>query len=337
MDHAWLAPSLTELYGRMAVTFKPIRGALSQFLVWDKAELCLCWQIGWWIADDAHTLARTRVALAVKWEGYWVSIWTVHGDLSFFFFSSRLIFFASTHTGMFSVSIQICLELGFASCLIKPKLLTAGWMNGWTDGWMGSGRAGGCATHRQALISAHPLISLVVLIWIATCGRQWMSTTSVIGFSIEWQPPYVPEQLCRGYNNKPLWEVANENNGIKVHHIITRFSVEISTSPPPLSSSLVILTLQRLHLCLILCLFTLVSTHFYHVNSLKVPVHPTRDLQKPGARVWVSALVFPGFSFLCPAGQLSFTFCVPLSGLPTTKHVAKSLMSLWKCVILRCF
>lgn len=38
------------------------------------------------------------------------------------------------------------------------------------------------------------------------------STTGVIGCSVEWQPPYVPERLCRGYNNKPLWEVANKNN-----------------------------------------------------------------------------------------------------------------------------
>lgn len=35
---------------------------------------------------------------------------------------------------------------------------------------------------------------------------------SVIGGGVEWQPPYVPERLRTGYNNKPLREVANKNN-----------------------------------------------------------------------------------------------------------------------------
>lgn len=106
-------------------------------------------------------------------------------------------------------------------------------------GWVGGGRwAGGCARHRQALICALPLISLLVLIWIATCGREWIhsctqSTTSVIGCSVEWQPPYVPEQLCRGYNNKPCerWQI--KTTGIKVHHIITWFSGKLPSPPPP--------------------------------------------------------------------------------------------------------
>lgn len=144
MDHAWLAPSLTELYGRMAATFKPIRGAPSQFLVWDKAELGLCWQIGWWISDDARTHTRTHRHHTQRKVRRLVSLHLDRPQISFFFLS-HFIFVASVHTGMFSVSVQIWLELGSAPCLIKPKLHMAReenhrmdeWLDGWTGMWAG--------------------------------------------------------------------------------------------------------------------------------------------------------------------------------------------------------
>lgn len=161
MDHAWLAPSLTELYGRMAVTFKPIREALSQFLVWDKAELCFCWQIGWWIADDTHTHTLVHTHHTRREVRRLLSLHLDCPQLSFFFFS-RFIFFASAHTGMFSVSVQIWLELGCAPCLIKPKLLanrenTTGWMNGWMDGWVVGGRVCEASSGFNMCSSSHIL------------------------------------------------------------------------------------------------------------------------------------------------------------------------------------
>lgn len=114
-------------------------------------------------------------------------------------------------------------------------------MVGWMDGYVGGG-----ARHRRALICPLPLISLLVLIWIATCGREWIHSykQSTTGCSTEWQPPYVPVLLCRGYNNKPQWQI--KTTGIKVHDIITCSSWKLP-SPLPASFSFSLFILYRLH------------------------------------------------------------------------------------------
>ena len=116
MDHAWLAPSLNEVYGRIAATFKPIRGASSQLLVQNEAKPFLLWQM----IDTQTTHTRKCITSDMKWEGWCVSIWTVHRSVS----SSLPIFFSLYYqSGMFSVSIRICLEQN--PFLIKPKLHVA--------------------------------------------------------------------------------------------------------------------------------------------------------------------------------------------------------------------
>lgn len=168
-------------------------------------------------------------------------------------------------------------------------------MVGWMGVWVGGQacRRAGVRDIVRALICALPLISLLVLIWIATCWKEWIhsctrSTTSVIGCSVEWQPPYVPEKLCRGYNNKPLWEVANKKKttGIKVHHIITWFLRKLPF-PPSASLSIFAFSLDYYVLSssslpfasfLFYYLFTLTNTLFHHFNPLKIPHHPKGEV-----------------------------------------------------------
>lgn len=108
------------------------------------------------------------------------------------------------------------------------------------------------------------------------------SATSVIGCSVEWQPPHVPQQLYRGYNNKPLCERRQiKTTEIKVHHIITWFSGKL---PPPSTASTSTCCFE--HFCILLFSstsslfsFTLTSSCFHRVNPLKIPLHP-----KGGAR-----------------------------------------------------
>lgn len=156
-------------------------------------------------------------------------------------------------------------------------------MNGWTDGWV---CVGGGARHRRALICPLPLISLLVLIWIATCEREWIHSykRSTTGCSSEWQPPYVPGLLCGGYINKPLWQI--KTTGIKVHDIITCSSRKL---PFPLPTPFFILAVYSLPSSFSEC-FTLKRRHFHHANLPQILLHPRGRFHVPPVHVFISSL-----------------------------------------------
>lgn len=175
-------------------------------------------------------------------------------------------------------------------------------MVGWMDGYVGGG-----ARHRRALICPLLLISLLVLIWIATCGREWIHSykQSTTGCSTEWQPPYVPVLLCRGYNNKPPWQI--KTTGIKVHDIITCSSWKLPSPLPAFSFSLFILC--RLH------------SHSVLLQKADIFIMPT---------------CWQYFCFLYTSPSLLYLFfslcdrCQPLlvfpPEMPLTEHTAPSLL-----------
>lgn len=181
------------------------------------------------------------------------------------------------------------------------------------DGWMGRW-AGGCARHHRALICGLPLISLLVLIWIATCGGEWIhsctqSTTSVIGCSVEWQPPYVPEPLCRGYNNKPLREVANKNNGDKstLYHNLVPWKITLPT--PTFFEHFCILPDYSV-LFIILVLLLLLIVLLVHPNKRTVSsCQPSEDTSPSQGGV-----VEQHGAFICPP-------------FPPSSHICSSLLS----------
>lgn len=149
-----------------------------------------------------------------------------------------------------------------------------------------------------------------------TAARR--STAGVIGCGIEWQLPYVPEQLCGGYNNKTFcvrerWQIKiKKTTGIKsASYHITWFSGK--KLPPPPSLLIFILVLFLLS-------FALTSTRPDHVNPLKIPLRPKGGVE--AARCFhvpsspLRLFIFVRL-FVSPPQQVSFTlscrscqFCV---------------------------
>lgn len=110
--------------------------------------------------------------------------------------------------------------------------------------------------------------------------------------------------------------------GIKVHHIITRFSVKL---PPPPPFSLVILTSQHLQQCSSLAYSLLVhpSKHTFPSRQPSKGTCPSQGGVGEARGLCVGLCphfsFYPCLSLLSPPRQLSFTLYVPLLGLPTTK------------------
>lgn len=121
------------------------------------------------------------------------------------------------------------------------------------------------------------------------------------------------------------WQM--KTTGIKVHHIITQFSVKLPHRHPHLwAFSVVILTSHHLQPCPPLAYFLLVypSKQTFSSGQLSQGTCPLRgELEKQEAGVFGGFCPhFPFFPYLFTlysAWHLSFTLYVPLSGLPTTK------------------
>lgn len=216
------------------------------------------------------------------------------------------------------------------------------------DGWVGMW-AGRCARRRQALLCALPLISLLVLIWIATCGREWIhsctqSTTTVIGCSVDWQPPYVPEQLCRGYNNKPLWEVANKNNRDKStsYHNLVLWKLENYPPHPHILWAFLHfppIFLHSLHLrpSPLASVFLVHPNNKYTFSSCQ-PSKGNSPSQGGVRAAWFFHLPFLPYSFfsffLLPDSCHSLIACPSVSAANNKrKHVATPLTPVWKYII----
>lgn len=127
---------------------------------------------------------------------------------------------------------------------------------------------------------------------------------SVIGGGVEWQPPYVPERLRTGYNNKPLREVANKNNMDKstsYHNLALR-----EITPPHFTffqrfffafSSIFSALSSSSAPAYALLFFMLTSARFHHVIPLNLPLHVGRGgaVQLSSAPHHSAFVLFPSF------------------------------------------